>query len=452
VEYQSGAQLSIHSHVVERESLPIEVAVLGPLQISVDGRWEAVSTRQVARLTTILAGWPGELVERDRLVEGMWGDQAPNTVSNTLQAHVSQLRRIVGKDTVQCQGTSYRLDVPPYAVDAENFAELVMDAARMRRKRHYGRAVELLTAAKELWRGIPYPDVLDPDLQARRARLEEMHEQAAEDLLESRLELCRDTFDLAEVIADAKEMVSRHPLREKGHIVLVRALAAADRPGEAGAAFEEAAEHLRSTMGLDPGRVLVDVHTKGLHRDPQILPHAMRTISLLPGNSDHTSDPELVHVAQRVRETVTDLGARVVTVVEKDAEKAEALALATGHALRPDSGYGVMVTHGSDISSRSLSETLGAAIGDEDFDITTFDKADGLALVVNGGTQVKKLLKSMGRWSAQPTVIAIGPEILDIDTEVIVDGHEANPGQSRRGRSASASSRAHDPFLSRMGA
>jgi len=446
--------MSIHSHVVERGPLSTQVAVLGPLQIGVEGQWEAVSTRQVARLTTILAGWPGELVERERLVEGMWGDQAPNTVSNTLQAHVSQLRRIVGKETVQCQGTSYRLDVPPHAVDAENFAELVMDAARMRRKRHYGRAVELLTAAKELWRGIPYPDVLDPDLQARRARLEEMHEQASEDLLESRLELCRDTFDLAEVIAAAKEMVSRHPLREKAHIVLVRALAAADRPGEAGAAFEEAARHLRSTMGLDPGRVLVDVHTKGLHRDPQILPHAMRTISVLPSNGDHTADPELIDVAQRVRETVTDLGARVVTVVEKDTDRAEALALVAARALRPDAGFGVMVTHGPDISSRALSKDFGPAIGDEDFDITTFDKAGGLVLVVvNGGSQLRKLLKSLGRWSAEPTVIAIGPQVLDIDTEVIVDGHEsANQDESQGSRSSGASSRAHDAFFSRMGA
>jgi DNA-binding SARP family transcriptional activator len=380
----------------------------------------------------MLAGWPGELVERERLAAGMWGDDAPATVANTLQAHVSQLRRIVGKHTVQCEGTSYRLDIDPTAVDAEQFTEKVHEAARMRRRRHFARSVELLSSAVELWRGVPFPDVHDLDLQARRARLEELREQAMEDLLESRLELCTDAFDLADIIADAKEMISRHPLREKAHVVLVRALSAADRPGEAGAAFEEAARNLRSNMGLDPGRAMVEAHTRGLNHQPEILPQAMRTISVLPDYPEPTS--ELRRDAARVRTTVTDYSPVCTTVVESDPDRAAQLSVAIGEELRADAPYAILVCPGEDISSAVITEHIGGATDTARIDVTNFPDMSGVILVIDGtGQSVRKLLNSMRRWASRPLVIAVGPEPVGVDGEVIIEGPARSTPQDRGG-------------------
>lgn len=335
--------MSIVASGLAPQQAELGLGVLGVFQARVDGRWVPAPTRQVARVATILAGWPGDPIERERIVAGLWGDATPATVTNTLQVHISQLRRLIGKQTVRCEGTRYILDVPPEAIDAEQLVEAVHEAARMRRREHYARAAELLAHATGLWRGTPFPDISDPELEARRARLAELHDQAREDLLECRLELARDRYELADVIAGAKELVALQPLREKGHVLLVRALAAADRSGEASQAFEQAAERLRSTMGLDPGRALVEVHAKSLNHDDALLPRAMRRVTVLPDGP--TPTPEVSATAARVREAVVDLGAALVTVVTTtdDPARVAALASATAHSLDGDMPAGVRI-------------------------------------------------------------------------------------------------------------
>ena len=422
----------------------VEVAVLGSFLAKVAGAWEQAPTRQVARVGTILAGWPGEPVERDRIVTGVWGDKAPTTVTNTLQVHVSHLRRLIGKATIRSQGTHYILDVSPEAIDAEQFIEDIQEAARMRRREHYGRAAELLTHATRLWRGTPFPDIADPDLEARRARLSELRDQAREDLLECRLELAHDGYALADVVAEAKELISREPLREKGHVLLVRALAASDRPIQASAAYEAACALMRSTMGLDPGRALVDVHSRSLTNDDSLLPRAMRSITLLPPQRANTD--EVSAVAACVREAVLDLTAKVVTVIEPDDQAARTLALAIAHGLDDDMPLGVIMVPAAEAHLPSISALIatatGAATNDELVDLEAVPGLSGLTIVVHGASpQVTALAAAFERWARQPVLITVGAERLDIDTEVVIAAGDV-AGESSQ----------PDPVLSRRGA
>jgi DNA-binding SARP family transcriptional activator len=215
--------------------------VLGPFQVCRDGGWEQPPTRQVGRVGTVLAGWPGQLVERDRIVYAVWGDQPPATAANTVQVHMSHLRRMLGRDAVRSQGAHYVLDVEPAAIDAESFVSHVHQANGHRQKGDTAVAAILLTTALDLWRGTPFPDIADPDLRARRARLTEIRDQAREDVLECRLAGAATAIDLSQIVAEARELVSRHPGRDNGHRVLVQALTKAGRPREAEAARAEAA-------------------------------------------------------------------------------------------------------------------------------------------------------------------------------------------------------------------
>jgi DNA-binding SARP family transcriptional activator len=148
---------------------------------------------------------------------------------------------MLGAEVVRSKGPHYRLDVNPDAVDAMRFDDLVARAGQHRRDGDTHQAAASLAVALELWRGTPYPDVLDPDLQARRAKLTELRDQAREDLLDCRVATAADEIEVAAIVADARELVSRHPERDRGHVVLVRALERAGRTREAKVARADAA-------------------------------------------------------------------------------------------------------------------------------------------------------------------------------------------------------------------
>jgi len=331
----------------------IEFGVLGSFCARLEGEWREPPSRQVARVGTVLAGWAGEPVERDRIIAGVWGENVPVTFTNALQVHVSQLRRMVGKHMVRMQGDSYYLDIDPEAVDAEQMVEFVYKGARMMRREHYGRAAEFFGKAIKLWRDTPFPDIFDPDLIARRSRFNELRDQAREDLLECQLEIAKDHYELSEVIANARELVSRQPFREKGQVILVRALASANRSGESSAAFQLAVRGLRDSMGLSPGRELVDVHTRSLNRDETLLPLAMRSIHLTPPQYPYISATKQTQehvdaIAARVREAVIDIGAKIVTVPETDPERIPLIGEAIAVALAGDLLTGTVLIHGID--------------------------------------------------------------------------------------------------------
>jgi DNA-binding SARP family transcriptional activator len=60
----------------------------------------------------VLALHCGEVVSTGRLVDIVWGDTAPPTVVNTLQAHVSYLRGVLGsKAAIRARRPGYVLDL-----------------------------------------------------------------------------------------------------------------------------------------------------------------------------------------------------------------------------------------------------------------------------------------------------------------------------------------------------
>jgi DNA-binding SARP family transcriptional activator len=415
----------------EADDLPLRISVLGAFLVRRDGLWSPAPTRQVARVGTVLAGWPGETVERERIMAAVWGEKPPTTATNTLQVHVSHLRRLVGRDAVKSDGTGYSIEVPPEAIDAEQFVETVHEAARMRRRQHFARAAELLTEGLALWRGTPFPDIADPDLEARRARLSELRDQAREDLLECRLELATDAFDLGDVIAEAKELVSRQPQREKGHVLLVRALAAADRGGEASQAFEDAQARARQTMGLDPGRALVHMHHLALQQDAAIYPVAMRAVNVV--SITKRNDDACAELAARVRSAVVDLGATVVTAI-CDEKHAASAAATVARTLAPDMASGVVVLEGAHATLAGLNAALETATGDQ-VDVRTWDKTPHLGIVVVAPrATARKLVTALQVLDEPPAVVTVGPKPLDCDSEAVIAGNvQPVPDRARRG-------------------
>jgi hypothetical protein len=65
----------------------IEFRILGPLELSVDGRPLPLGSPKQRALLALLLVHANETVSRDRLIEELWGDAAPSTVESAF--HVS---------------------------------------------------------------------------------------------------------------------------------------------------------------------------------------------------------------------------------------------------------------------------------------------------------------------------------------------------------------------------
>ncbi|CAL9516631.1 BTAD domain-containing putative transcriptional regulator [Streptomyces sp. enrichment culture] len=240
--------------------------VLGPLTVWDD---EGVAVRvpeaKVRALLADLLAHDGGPVPADRLIDDLWGDRPPGRPAGALQAKVSQLRRVLGRDRVQLQPAGYRLRLDDTdEVDAVRFRALV-DRAR---------AVEapddraaLLTEALGLWRGPAYADFADQEFaRAAAQRLTDQRLSVLEEQAEARLAAGEHVL-LAGELAD---LVARHPLRERLRALQIRVLYAAGRQSEALAAYEDLRARLVADLGVEPSPELAALHQAVLRQDPAL--------------------------------------------------------------------------------------------------------------------------------------------------------------------------------------
>ncbi|MER8262944.1 BTAD domain-containing putative transcriptional regulator [Streptomyces griseus] len=239
--------------------------VLGPLVVwDGEGREVRVPEAKVRALLADLLAHDGAPVSTDRLIDDLWGDAPPGRPSGALQAKVSQLRRVIGRDRVVRQPPGYRLrlDGDGDEVDAERFRALVRRARPVRDPR--ARAA-LLTEALELWRGPAYADFADGlFVRAAAQRLAEQRLSVLEEQAEARVE----AGDHALLAGELADLVALHPLRERLRAVQMRALYAAGRQSEALASYEELRTRLVGELGVDPSPELAALHGAVLRQEP----------------------------------------------------------------------------------------------------------------------------------------------------------------------------------------
>ncbi|KUO16830.1 hypothetical protein AQJ91_33885 [Streptomyces dysideae] len=246
-----------------------------------EGETVAVPELKVRALLADLLAHDGKPVSADRLVHDLWGDAPPGKPSGALQAKVSQLRRVLGRDRVVRQAPGYRLRLDPASdeVDADRFHALVAEARPVRDPR--ARAA-LLTEALDLWRGPAYADFADEEFARGAARrLAEQRLSVLEEQAEARLE-AGDHVLLAGELAD---LVARHPLRERLRALQIRALYLAGRQSEALASYEALRAHLAEELGLDPSPALGALHQAVLRQDPELGQTFTTTPPTAPGTS-----------------------------------------------------------------------------------------------------------------------------------------------------------------------
>ncbi|MFE1908305.1 BTAD domain-containing putative transcriptional regulator [Streptomyces gardneri] len=242
--------------------------VLGPVVVwGADGAPVRVPETKVRALLADLLVHDGQPVSADRLVHDIWGDAVPGNPANALQAKVSQLRRVVGRDRVLHQPAGYRLrlDGGPAEVDAGRFRQLAAEA-RLVAPPHARAA--LLGEALDLWRGAAYADFADEEFVRPAAeRLAEERLTLVEEQAEARLE-----FGDPLLLGETAGLVARHPLRERLRAVRMRALYGAGRQSEAVATYTELRTLLADELGLDPSPGLAALYEAILRQDVGLIP------------------------------------------------------------------------------------------------------------------------------------------------------------------------------------
>jgi len=104
----------------EVSTLPtVELGVLGPLQVRLDGAPVAIPGAKPRAVLTMLGLHSGSVVSADTLVELLWGDDPPRTASKALQTHISSLRNTLGDGFVLTEGTGWTLHTTQ--IDASHY-------------------------------------------------------------------------------------------------------------------------------------------------------------------------------------------------------------------------------------------------------------------------------------------------------------------------------------------
>ena len=177
----------------------------------------------------------------------MWGERPPPSATKTLQSLVSRARRALPELVIERVGDAYR--VVADRIDAHEFERLVVDGRRALDDGDAEDAIEVLTAARRLWRGEPAPDLADGPARSACTRLEEIFRTMVEDLNGARLEVGGD----AALIADLDEATAAEPLRQQRWAQLMLALHRDGRQAEALRTFRRARTILGEQLGLEPG-------------------------------------------------------------------------------------------------------------------------------------------------------------------------------------------------------
>ncbi|WP_440097648.1 AfsR/SARP family transcriptional regulator [Streptosporangium sp. H16] len=305
------------------ENLPVEklgIDILGPVTGRRGSqRLELGEPRRQAVLC-VLAINAGQVVTKERLIDGVWGESPPKTAEQSVYTYVSGLRRTLDPDRdprrpsrvlVSVSG-GYSLRLAPEQVDALVFERCLDLARKAHADNAYETALRSLNRAVGLWRGTCLSGIPGPSAELERHRLGELRLTALELHTDLLLLLGRPQEAAARLVL----LTSEHPLRERLRELYMIALYRCGRQVEALRVYQETRRLLAEEFGIQPHESLRRCHELILRADPLLDRHPVlpapepvtvpvrAPISSLrdsehPGNSGNPEEPATPHAAER---------------------------------------------------------------------------------------------------------------------------------------------------------
>jgi predicted ATPase/DNA-binding SARP family transcriptional activator len=260
---------------------PVGLVVTAGPGVRLGGRAQAV--------LAMLALHAGQLVTAEQLIDGVWGEQPPDSVRNALQVHISALRKALlaspglaraANGGIVGSAVGYVLEVETDQVDALRAERLGAEARVAALRGHTERGLELSVQALGLWAGPALAGVDDaPFAVAEVTRLAGLRFSLVEIACDGYLSLGQPE----PAISLAQRATEDATYEEGVWRRLILALYAAGRTAEALSAYGRIAGALRRDLGLDPGPELAAIQAAVLAGDRSL-------IAVAPGTG-HTLSP-----------------------------------------------------------------------------------------------------------------------------------------------------------------
>jgi len=244
----------------------MEFLILGPLEVSDDGRKLALGGPKQRAVLAHLILRANRVVQADLLIDGLWGEEPPESARNTLQTYIYRLRKLLGGNRIEGRDGGYVLVAAPDEIDGVRFEFLVKEG-KASINSDPAAAAAILADALSLWRADALADVTEePSLRGEAARLEELRLAATEHRIAAEIAMGGHST----VVSELESLTSRYPLRERLWASLMLALYRSGRQAEALSTYERARQVLGEELGADPSPELQHLHEQILTGAPDV--------------------------------------------------------------------------------------------------------------------------------------------------------------------------------------
>jgi DNA-binding SARP family transcriptional activator len=248
----------------------MQYRILGSLEVlDAEGRMVPLRGRRERVLLAALLLEANRIVSADRLIDAIWEEHPPETALNTLQVHVSNLRkRLTGASgadgPLRTEAPGYVLRTAPGELDSERFEALA--------GANYHRDDPALVSARladalALWRGSVLAGLeVESFGRSDIARLEELRISTIERRVEADLALGRHL----KLVGELEGLLHIHPLREGLRTQLMLALYRSGRQADALSLYQQARRVLSEELGIEPSPMLRSLEFAILNQSPDL--------------------------------------------------------------------------------------------------------------------------------------------------------------------------------------
>jgi DNA-binding SARP family transcriptional activator len=247
------------------------ITILGPLTVYRRGVPVSMGGPGQRALLGLLAVSAGRSLHRDVIAEVLWSRTPPPAAVAIIQSYVSRLRRVLdpgaeprARDGLLALDTvGYRLNLGPDELDLFRFRALNKAA---RQSWQAGQLPEAMTAFEQalgLCQGEPLADI---DVLRGHPALVAVADECTTAVLDY-ADAAADGGRHELVLPHLRALVARSPLDEASQSRLMIALSGCGRQAEALRVYEELRRRLDEELGVLPGAVLRDAHTRVLRQD-----------------------------------------------------------------------------------------------------------------------------------------------------------------------------------------